>query len=213
MPRKRQLEITEAEPEENLRPGDSKPEVGPASFRANGQERGERIAKERLSFTLTPDGGIDWDSLRTQNKSKVESLLAREFERKRDQLALDEGKPLIAFNRDDIPILYDTFAAAMRSILGMVKWPRQLPANESEFLRSLIQYSDAQKERLKEPTAKMIEQYGPLWLMKHQTVVAWAMCFGTCTQEMMVNAIKQYATLKASQSKTPAPEPSPERTQ
>src|SRR2546430_1940134 len=99
---------------------------------------------KRITLPLTPDGRIDYASMRGLQKEKLNEILTQQFADWQASLPKQES---VVFNRDFVPTLYDSFAAFLQLISKYaMKWP--------DDLRKHLKYSKDQKEALKEPTAK-----------------------------------------------------------
>lgn len=145
---------------------------------------------KKIILKVDDSGNILWDEVSEAHKRRfAESVATDATALEMIGLASAEqtAPPMMTIDRSAIPTLYDGVAMVISSAGRIfLKWPRDLCV--------LMKYSDAQKERLKEPTAKVIEKRAPKWLIENQDVVALALAFASCTKEMVENAVIVYAT-------------------
>lgn len=155
--------------------------------------------QERLSIPITSDGRIDFETMKTGNRARIESWV--QSEGFRSQMGNLTGQPLsqsMSVELKNVSVIYDALAMVISTVGGSVfKWPREL----TQF----IHYTDEQKANLEEPTKELIKRYSPAFLVKHQELVAWSLVFSVATKEMIESAARQFILLR--QSQQPAPQP------
>jgi len=152
--------------------------------------------RRRIHLTLNEDeSSIDWSSTSERDKQRFSSLVSNDADAL-EMIGLAAGQAEttpITVDRDSIPLIYDTIAMVIKTSGRLfLKWPPQLCA--------FMNYTEEQKEKLKEPTAKVIEKRAPAWVVKNQDVLALLMAFSAITKEMMTNAIVQWQISVRSQS-------------
>lgn len=135
--------------------------------------------KKGIFVPTTDDGTIDFQRFKEGQREKFEDVIR--------SLPGDAQKSAVPFavNREFIPTMYDAISMVIQTVGKFaLKWPADLAG--------LMRYSEEQKEKLTEPTAKVIERYSPKWLLQNQELAAFLMAFTTCTKEMIENAVITY---------------------
>ncbi len=150
--------------------------------------------KERLSIPLTESGAPDWDSMKTGNRARVEQFLASHGTVAGLPNDFKESK----IKPEQVVIVYDALASAIRwAGTALLKWPSELTKH--------IKYSDEQKEMLKQPTADLFARYSTRWMLDHQELMAWAMAFGTATEQMITQAVQAFMIEQLQRAQAVAP--------
>jgi len=105
----------------------------------------------RLSFALNDDGSIDFSAMRPSTRDKLKAAIASSpgLRPEGEGPTPEEEK----FPREFVPPIWDSVAVLTRTV-GKIffQWPADLTKG--------IQFSKEEKEKLTEPTAKMIDKYG-----------------------------------------------------
>lgn len=175
MPIKKRSQPT-AEPDSKPVSDDS-PETSTALFGDDSSDgRGKSKRRPKLTVPLTDSGEVDFSRMTSDQKEKYAIAFGQ---------PTGTPSPDLAINRDFIPHLYDAISMAIQYIgKKQLHWPDDLTV--------LMKYSNEQKERLTEPTARVIEKYAPKWLAQNQDVAMLCMAFTTCTKEMVENALVEW---------------------
>lgn len=148
----------------------------------------------KVQVPLTVDGRIDLDLLNSSQRNKIEKALQLEVE-SRIATVQSEVKPIIQFNQEYVPTVIDAFMMVVRGLANLsyrFKLQEKMKPDFIQFLR----YSTEQKDKLKEPTAKLIEKYVPPKYLCNQELANFILAFGTVTQEMLTSAGVNYLLSK-----------------
>jgi hypothetical protein len=150
--------------------------------------------KPRLSVPLKLDGSIDYDAMQDRSREKLQRALAASGS------IGPVAFPALRVNRDFIPHMYDSMCAGIQ-LAGqkLFHWPQELTTH--------MQFTPEEKEKLTEPTAKVLEKHAPAWLLSHQEEFALVQAIITCSKSMVERATYLYILSKDAQPKPPAPEP------
>lgn len=153
----------------------------------------------RLSFPLDASGKPDWDKMHAKTRAKVKDLMG-------------EGASRGAVAAERVEVFDPAWTGTMFDVIGKIESfaAAKLYKMPAEIADLAFTYSQAEKDKLAGPTAKVINKYAPLWLETYKDEIALAGLF------VMITAMKfQMATvLMAQAQKTGAgrpnvPSPSP----
>jgi hypothetical protein len=153
----------------------------------------------RLSFALDSNGKPDWDKMHEKTRVKVKELMG-------------EGASKTAVASTPVEVFDPAWCGTMFDVVGKIESfaAAKLYKMPQEVADRAFTYSQAEKDKLAGPTAKVINKYAPLWLETYKDEIALAGLF------VMITAMKfQMATMLMTQlNKTgavspQAPSPSP----
>lgn len=162
----------------------------------------------RLSFPVDSDGRVQWDSMRQSTKEKVRSILQNpETARVLGIESQGSSSPVEVFDPAWTGSIYDAIGKlesfGVQKIYGM-------PAHIAE---KCFLYTDAEKEKLAAPTAKVINKYATVWMVKFKDEIALAFLFVTMTAvklqmaSTLMQMEKRMEEAKTARPSAPAPTP------
>lgn len=126
----------------------------------------------RMSFPLDSSGMPDWDKMHGKTKEKLKALIGGSP----DSKSSTASQPIVeVFDASWTGPLYDTIGK-IESFAAM-----KLYGFSPEVADKAFTYSQAEKDKLGGPTAKVINKYAPLWLEQFKDEIALAMLFVTIT--------------------------------
>lgn len=125
----------------------------------------------RISIPLTKDGQVDWDGMRQGTREKVKALGIG-------------GVPVSGSPQPSSVQVFDpSWTGSMYDIVGKIEAfaTIKLYGFSPEVAERAFTYSSIEKEKLAEPTAKVINKYAPEWLEKFKDEIVLAGLFVTIT--------------------------------
>lgn len=140
-------------------------------------EQEERTRRPRGSVEVTRlsvpvlDGGskIDWEHMRESNKEQVKKALAAWLNDADLAKTLGFEKPLVqVFSPSWCDTIYDTIGN-----LEVMMAPKLFGVTIEQA--GILRYSEAEKDQLREPTARVINKYVPVWLAKFEDEIKLGM--------------------------------------
>jgi hypothetical protein len=155
----------------------------------------------RISFPLDADGKPDWDKMHGKTREKVKSLLGD------SSAANASGVP-----QPTIEVFDPAWTGALFDTLGKIEAfaATKIYNFSSEVADKAFTYSQAEKDKLAGPTAKVINKYAPVWLEQFKDEIALAMLFVTITAVKFQMASMLAAQQKAITQKPHVVQPSPD---
>lgn len=148
-------------------------------------------APKRISIPLNGDGSIDLSTMREKTKDQLTAAIHRT-----KGFTGASGAPVVpalSVDRNFVPMMYDSLCASLRLVGGMFfKWP--------EDLTKFMQFSEDEKDKLKEPTALVIEKYAPVWLLTHQEEAALLQAIIIASQSMVGRAVQSFVAERRAQA-------------
>jgi hypothetical protein len=141
----------------------------------------EKVA--RLSFALDSNGRPDWDKMHEKTRVKVKELMG-------------DGASKTAVETAKVEVFDPAWTGTMFDVIGKIEafGAAKLYKIPQEIADRAFSYSQAEKDKLAGPTAKVINKYAPLWLETYKDEIALAGLF------VMITAMKfQMATMLAAQ--------------
>lgn len=130
---------------------------------------------KRLSFAVDSEGRIVWDGMRSATRDKLKAVLSD------PQTARNLGveQPAIAtvevFDPAWTGALYDSIGKVEAFFAGKIY---HIPPDIAE---QAFTFSEAEKEKLAGPTAKVINKYASTWMVTFKDEIALAFLFVTIT--------------------------------
>ena len=152
----------------------------------------------RLSFALDSNGKPDWDKMHEKTRVKVKELMGEGATKTATAPAVEVFDPAWCGTMFDVIGKIESFAASK-----LYKMP-------SEIADRAFTYSQAEKDKLAGPTAKVINKYAPAWLELYKDEIALAGLFVMITAMKFQMATALMAQLNKTGALSPqAPSPSP----
>jgi hypothetical protein len=142
-----------------------KPEA-PVSVEQEIQAPEEKV--NRISIPLTADGQIDYSSMREKTRQKVKELIG-------EREATQTKEIVEVFDPAWVGSLYDSLGKLEQ--FAVTKMYKIHP----EDAERAFTYSQAEKEKLAGPTAKVINKYAAVWMVQFKDEIALAFLLVTLT--------------------------------
>ena len=153
----------------------------------------------RLSFALDANGQPDWDKMHGKTREKVKALMG-------DSAAKGATAPA------PVEVFDPAWCGTMFDVIGKIESfaAAKLYKMPSEIADRAFTYSQAEKDKLAGPTAKVINKYAPLWLEAYKDEIALAGLFVMITAMKFQMAQMLMAQVNKTGAVSPqAPSPSP----
>jgi hypothetical protein len=147
---------------------------------------------------ITPDGKIAWDRMRESTKGELKELLSRPDVQKFAGIGGD-AKPVEVISPEWVDRLYD-----MLGVLESTAFVK-IGGISPEVAKSVFTYSQAEKDTLREPTAKVINKYATAWMIRFQDEIALGFLLGSITM-VKVQAAIMLSKLGSAKSASATPE-------
>jgi hypothetical protein len=134
------------------------------------RERTTREPIKRMSLNLNEDGSIAWDRLRESNREEVKKTVAGWMNDPKMLAALgvDRSQVVKVFDESWCDTIYDTIGN-----VEVMMAPKMFGVTLEQA--QILRYSEAEKNQLREPTARVINKYLPGWLVKFEDEIKLAM--------------------------------------
>ena len=151
-------------------PGTPEPELPELQPERTRRARNPEAAPiKRMSLTLNQDDSIAWDRLRESNKEEVKKIVTGWMADPKMLASLGIEKPAIRiFDESWCDTIYDTVGN-----LEVMLAPKMFGVTLEQA--AILRYTSAEKDSLREPTAKVINKYLPAWLARFEDEIKLAM--------------------------------------
>ena len=150
-------------------PGTPEPEPQPEESRTRRGRNPEAAPIKRMSLTLNQDDSIAWDRLRESNKEEIKKIVTGWMVDPKMLASLGIEKPAIRiFDESWCDTIYDTVGN-----LEVMLAPKMFGVTIEQA--AILRYTSAEKDSLREPTAKVINKYLPVWLARFEDEIKLAM--------------------------------------
>lgn len=175
-------------------PNEMKPEISAPASSAPAVEV-EKI--NRISIPLTNDGQIDFERMHGKTREKVKQLMGV------NDIKVSSTEVIEVFDPAWTGSIFDSIGK-LESFLASKLY--QIP---SDIADQAFTYSEAEKAKLAEPAAKVINKYATVWMVQFKDEIALAFLFVTITAVKLQMAVTLSKMREAQQPKVSAsPRPS-----
>lgn len=169
----------------------------------NSPETQERVV---VSWFVDDKGAIQWDRMRPKMKDAIRDFVTNAEVQRQFGASGEAPASVEMFDPKWTGTLYD--------VIGKVEsfFAAKMYKISPEICEQAFTYTPAEKDKLAEPTAKVINKYAPIWLVQFKDEIALAFLFVTITavKLQMAVALQQLKT-QAEKAKTQMPAPQPIR--
>jgi|SRR5579859_1963651 len=157
----------------------------------------EEVPKgERFSFPLTPEGKIDFSSMRDKSREKMKSLLS---DPEVAQILGGSASPAA-----EVQMFHPAIVSGLYDMVGVMEatmLPMFFPKVPPEIFKQVFTYTPQEKELLIPPTTRVLNKYAASWMIKYQDEIA----LGTLLVSMTVAKVNAAVMLSKMQQAAPAP--------
>ncbi len=145
--------------------------------------------KRRLSFNVTEDGRVDWDSLKGKNEAAVREVFKSDPEIMRLAGKTVEEEQLFKFTtkdaKDALRILNETNSFMVRLFFGRFK---KFPIDE-DICQQAFRFAPEDEQVLSERGANLLNRYSSAWLREHAELVMFLGLYFNCVRQQAMNAV------------------------
>jgi hypothetical protein len=165
---------------------------------ATGELQEEKSASRvSINWYVTEDGKIDTSRMRESMKQRIREVLpelSSEFGEKEQAQA---AEAIEVIPEAWVSTFYDVFGSFEALVFG------KLLKVDQDIASRIFSYSEAEKEKLVPPTARIINKYAPDWLLRYKDEIALGMLIVMMTSakiaaaKMMANVQEKMRTAKS----------------
>lgn len=179
------------------------PEQQREAFVPRNQGEDAPKTKERVSFAVTDDGRVDWDTLKGKNRDKVTAIFKSDPEIARlAGVRAAEVEDLFSFTPEKVQPLLRVLGQVNSWATQFVFTRKGMPI-DPDILDRAFQFDPKDEKQLSEMGANLANRYSSEWMRQHAELIVFLTLYMKCVYEQTKAAV----IMQIQRSQQPTPQP------